>query len=188
MIRLFIAIAVPSPLSLLLSDMGRSIQGARHIPPGQIHLTLRFIGNTDEPTRQLIESLLAGIHFPSPRVELSGTGFFPPHGSPRIIWAGLKRDTSLHKLKRMLDTQLLAAGIQRDQRRFSPHITLARPKTISFERISQFIRETEDFTADTFYPDHFHLYSSRLTPKGPIYTREKSYPFLPHHSPATTYL
>jgi len=119
-LRLFVG-AFP-PRSAVL-DLHRAVsavlEGAavRLVPPEEIHLTLRFLGGTDEArVGDICRELEAAIpKLPPVRARISGTGSFPASGRARVLWLGLTGD---------LQALAAAAG---NADLITPHLTVARP-------------------------------------------------------------
>ncbi len=124
--RLFVAIDPPQQIRDHLALLCCGLPGARWTPPEQFHLTLSFIGEVDGSTFLDIREALAEISVPQFSLQLQGVGFFPPRGQPRVIWAGIEKSEPLHLLQRKITTRLFQRGLEPDNRKFSPHITLAR--------------------------------------------------------------
>jgi len=174
-IRLFIAIDLPRKIIDLISDMSSAVPGSRPVPPEQLHLTLRFIGEVEHGLFHDIQEQLLQVPFTPFHLTLQGVGHFPPRGKPRVIWVGLAPSGDLARLKTRIDNQLKLCGLGPEIRKFSPHITLARLKDPSVMRVSQFIAGNNLFKSPEFPVSSFHLYSSHLTKNGAIHTIEASY-------------
>jgi 2'-5' RNA ligase len=101
---------------------------------------------------------------------VSGTGAFPPRGLPRILWAGLSPSPPLLSLARQVEERVAAAGLPREPRPFSPHITLARSTSADPAEVRHYLEQHRSFTLPPFPVDRFTLYASRLTPGGAIHT------------------
>lgn len=176
MIRLFTAVPIPIPICQQLHAMGRSLPGARAVPEEQIHVTLRFIGEVEGTVFKDIKENLSSINASPFNLAVQGVGHFPPRGKPRVIWAGLQPTEPLVKLKRRIDTCLIECGLAPDNRKFSPHITLARLNKPPMDRITRFLAGNAFLKFEEFEVNHFHLYSSKLTNKGAAHTLEAEYP------------
>ncbi len=174
-IRLFIALDLPNSIIQLISGMGRSIPGCRPVSPEQLHLTLRFVGEVDHGLFHDIAEQLEEVRFLPVTFALQSVGHFPPRGKPRVIWVGITQTAELARMKNRIDTQLGFCGLPPEKRKFSPHITLARLKNPSVQRVSQFIAGNSLFKSPEFTIDRFHLYSSHLTKNGAIHSIEASY-------------
>ncbi len=175
MIRLFIAVPIPEDMRRQLHAMGRSLPGGRAVVEEQIHLTLRFIGEVEGALFKDIRENLYTVEAAPFRVGIQGVGHFPPRGKPRVVWAGLQPKDPLVRLKRKIDTCLIQCGLPPDNRKFSPHITLARLNNPPMQRITGFLAGNAFLRFDDFEVDRFLLYSSKLTNKGAVHTLEADY-------------
>jgi RNA 2',3'-cyclic 3'-phosphodiesterase len=176
MIRLFIAIDIPSSLRLLLHAMGQGIPGARPVSEEQIHLTVRFIGDVEGGMAKDIKEALTEIRSSPFSLSIQGVGHFPPRGAPRVLWAGLSRSNELILLRNRIERQLVACGLPPEQRKFAPHITIARLKDSPLRRVGEFLAGNSLFQSDDFFVESFALYSSRLIKSGAVHTIEQQYP------------
>jgi 2'-5' RNA ligase len=177
MYRLFVAIDLPESVKEAVSGIaGRELPGARWIPREQLHLTLRFIGEADEETFLAIKEALRTCRGTSFPLTMKGVGHFPPGRHPRVFWVGMAESEPLVALQRQVESALIGAGIPPEERRFSPHITLARLKETPAERVLALEERHRQFNAGPFPVTEFYLYSSTLTREGAIHKREASYP------------
>lgn len=176
MIRLFTAIPIPADIRYTLHAMGQSLPGAKAVAEEQIHITLRFIGEVEGSIYKDIQESLRTIETPPFRVCIQGVGHFPPRGKPRVLWAGLQPTDELIRLKRKIDTRLFDCGLPPDNRKFSPHVTIARIAGTPLQRVTRFLAGNAFLQLDDFPVDGFNLYSSKLSPKGARHTMEARYP------------
>ena len=132
--RVFIAIDLPPEIRRWLGNAQSGLQSAmpvgtvRWVEVGGIHLTLKFLGEIPvgriDAVRGAMDRSLEGAKPFSLTVE--GVGCFPNALRPRVVWAGVRGEPQLADLQRRLEDNLYAAGFQKDQRAFSPHLTLGR--------------------------------------------------------------
>jgi RNA 2',3'-cyclic 3'-phosphodiesterase len=176
MIRLFVAIDLPAPIRSMLNVIGQGIPGSRPVSEDQIHLTLRFIGEVEGGMAKDIHEALADVHAVPFSLRVQGVGFFPPRGMPRVLWAGLPQLNELIVLRNRIERQLVSCGLPPEQRKFAPHITIARLKDSPLRRVGEFLAGNALFQTDGFPVDRFFLYSSRLTKNGAIHAVEQEYP------------
>ena len=104
------------------------IGGLRTVSPEGVHLTLKFLGDVPESEIPAIESaisLAAGPQGPQ-QVEVGGFGAFPNESAPRVLWLGVEIPRVLLNLRTDLEERLASLGFERDRRKWSPHLTLAR--------------------------------------------------------------
>jgi 2'-5' RNA ligase len=176
MFRLFVAIDLPADVKARLLPLCGGLPGARWVDGGQLHLTLRFIGEVDGGVRREIEGALAEVQAASFTLALQGVGHFPPRGQPRVVWVGVEKSSPLNHLHGRVETALAVAGVERDGRKFSPHITLARLTATPATRVGRYLEEFGLFRTEPFPVDEFTLYSSTLTRHGAVHTLEAAYP------------
>lgn len=141
------------------------------VPPERFHVTLRFIGQTDEPGRQAIERVLQPqVEMPPFEVTVAGVSTFPPRGGPRVIWAGLTagRDELL-SLEREISSRLSRANVALDEKAYRPHLTLARVRDAANLRSPDLCAGLTDATVGTFVVEASTLFESRQSRKGPEY-------------------
>lgn len=175
-IRTFIAIRLPAPVIAALGETSQTLarrvsrDAVRWVRPEQIHLTLRFLGDT--PTAQLpqiaaaMDAAAAGA---SPMaLRLGGVGCFPNTRRPRVIWVGLSGDVEqLLALKTALDGQLALLGRPPEDKPFRAHLTLGRVKD---DRAVAGIEWAADVPQLEVSITAIDLIESQLRPAGPIYT------------------
>lgn len=173
--RLFVAIDPPEVIQQQVAGICAGLPDARWTPVMQLHLTLSFIGevngNAFLDTREALAAC-TGSPFP---LRLRGVGHFPPRGLPKVVWAGVERSEPLQVLQRKIVTRLFQLGLEPDNRRFSPHITLARLRDTPPTKVGRYLESNGLFTAGPFTVDRFLLYSSVLGRKGANHTVEHEY-------------
>lgn len=177
--RLFVAIDLPEVIKAQLKALCADLTGAKWVSHAQMHLTLRFIGDTDEAQQAQILTGLATIHATPLKMALQGVGQFPSKGKPRVIWVGMQADAELYALQKQLEQIITGIGFEPADRAFSAHITLARFRTPpSAEHVQRYFAQHQTFRTETFDVDRFILYSSQLTPNGSIYRHEGVFPLI----------
>ncbi len=174
--RLFVAIDFPETVNRRLTALCSGLPGARWLPTGQFHLTLRFIGEVDGGAFADIAQGLGDVACPSFSLKLDGIGHFPPRGRPRVLWVGALADDGLTRLHGQIENRLRHMGIEPEGRKFTPHVTLARLKETPARRLGDYIVSHGDFITETIPISEFYLYSSVLGAKGAIHSIEASYP------------
>lgn len=175
MIRLFAAIAIPYELALRLSGLRGQIPDARWVSAGNMHITLRFIGEIDEGVAADVDDALAHFSADPINVAVRGVGHFESRGRVRSLWAGVERVPALVELQARVELACQRAGLAPEGRKFHPHITLARCQASRVERVADFLSEHGAFAAPVFTVNAFGLYSSSLGRGGSVYTREVEY-------------
>ena len=174
MIRLFAAIAIPEQIRIRLSLMQGGVPGARWSPIENLHLTLRFIGEVDHVVARDIDSVLAGMRMTAFDLTLKGVGEFGGR-EPRALWAGVQASEPLARLAAKIETALRRMGIESDERKYTPHVTLAYLKDAPLQKVSEFLVTHSLFNSGPFHVSSFGLYSSHPSSKGSQYILEQSY-------------
>lgn len=171
MLRLFVGIGLPPELKLRLSLLAAGVPGAKWVDPGNYHLTLRFIGEVDEGQAADIDAALARIHAPGFDLTLAGVGHF----GLRQLFVGVDRNPALLHLQEKVDSAINRLGFVPEERRYTPHVTLARLKRPSETRLQTYLAEHGLFRAAPFAVRHFTLIASYLTKGGSIYEDQQDY-------------
>ena len=136
-IRTFIALETHESVKksiLEIQDQLRNIPGAR-VSWGRtegIHLTLKFLGDVDAILIPEITEDLSRTDIPVCHINLctTGCGAFPNFRKPRVLWIGVDGGESLLELQKSIDTRLSEFGFPPERRRFHPHLTVGRIRTI----------------------------------------------------------
>ncbi|MCB2231547.1 RNA 2',3'-cyclic phosphodiesterase [bacterium] len=178
--RLFIALPLSSDVERALGQIidDLSVAGARvkWVDPRNIHMTVRFLGDTDErlipDLKKLIDRVVS--HTRSARVSISRLGAFPNLKKPRVFWAGLDQETPLEGIVAMaeeIERGVQALGFEPESKSFKPHLTLARVKYP--DGLDPLCRAVHDYTVTPIDVslDRLVLFKSTLTPQGPVYDR-----------------
>jgi RNA 2',3'-cyclic 3'-phosphodiesterase len=172
--RLFVALALPDMVAEGLVLLEGGVPGARWSRREQLHLTLRFIGEVDGRDAASIDDALAAIRAPRFQLELKGIGEFGGK-NPRALWTGVRDDTAVLHLQRKIETALQRIGLRPEERKFAPHVTLARLRGTPRDRVITFLVTHALYASPPFDVNSFILYTSQMTPNGSIYTPERSY-------------
>ena len=174
MLRLFVGIGFPPALKLQLSLLRSGVPGAKWVDPGNFHLTLRFIGETDEAIAADIDDALARLRARRFTLQLAGTGVFGDR--PRSLWIGVERNPELVALRDKIEQALIRAGLPPEPRKFAPHVTLARLHNPGLDQLSGFLAANAQFRADPLPVEGFSLIASFQTKAGSVYEDQAEYP------------
>ena len=179
-IRLFIGIELPKELCERLRGIGAGIPGARWVAPENLHLTLRFLGEVETPMLPEIDPALAAIRAEAFELTLSSVDIFGSTRKPRLLVANVERHENLRHLRDKVESAVVRLGFDPEERRFTPHVTLARFRNAHYSHIHRFLEANGMFHTAPFAVDRFVLFSSLLTKAGAVYGREAQYPL---HTP-----
>jgi RNA 2',3'-cyclic 3'-phosphodiesterase len=182
--RLFVALDIPeetrSAIRELISRLQPLARGAKWVRPEGIHITLKFIGWTEDENLAPIKEHLSRVRQRSPiPVALRNFRFFPNERRPRVFFVGIAAGPELARLAADIESQLAPLKILKEERDFTPHLTLARFKTS--EGAAQMQKMLPAMPAQDFgamNATEFHLYQSVLKSNGAIYTQLASYSFV----------
>ncbi len=180
--RAFIAIDLPDSLHAALAAAQQRFRAACHdarwTRPEGIHLTLKFLGEiSDTQTKQVVEALSPIEVFNAFSVELKGFGFFPQAHRPRVFWVGIASPPALAELAEKVETHMEKIGIAREDRAFSPHLTLARFQVPRPQpALETAVAEQANASLGTFEASEFFLFESKLSPQGAQYRKVMRFP------------
>ena len=173
--RLFVAIDLPESTRQLLVNIDPQIRGVRWIDAAQMHLTLAFFGDVAEIIDSALREKLNTIEFGAFFLPITGVGTFSAKVAPKIIWIGVgKAHPHLFQIYKRVQEAALAVGLEPELRPWHPHITIARCRDVAPQSLRRFLKANADLDAGMIRVEAFHLYSSKLTPAGPIHTCELS--------------
>ncbi len=170
--RCFIAIELPEDIKRKLRDIKFDETIARIVKPTDYHLTLKFLGEIGEAKLERVKKDLSKIRFKPFRLKLDKTGFFPKDKNfIRVVWISVTPKRKISKLKEDIDDALISLFDR--EKRFEPHITLGRVKTVkNRNKFSEFfsLKIEGDFSVNSF-----KLIKSELTDNGAIYELLEEY-------------
>jgi 2'-5' RNA ligase len=149
----------------------------RWVPVRNIHLTLKFLGDTAISGLDLIRASIevSATQFEPFDVLVSGFGTFPSYRRPRVLWVGLAGPHVLASLHREVDVATGRLGYTSEGRAFSPHLTVGRVReniaTADMQRIRGELERTTIGEIGRWRVDAVHLFRSELLPSGSRYTK-----------------
>jgi 2'-5' RNA ligase len=173
--RLFTALEIPQSAALSLSLLRGGVPGARWIDRENFHITLRFIGDVDHRTADEVVAGLDRVRRQQFDLTLSGTGVFGGK-KPHSIWAGVQPTAALTALQAEHERICQRIGLPAEQRKFMPHVTLARLKNARVDDVMHYLSGRGNFSAGPFTVSRFLLMSSRDSVGGGPYVVEEEYP------------
>jgi RNA 2',3'-cyclic 3'-phosphodiesterase len=187
--RLFIALdiddAIRERIARFVEGLRNFAPDARWAHPESLHVTLKFIGEQPDGAVEKIKQTLTEIVANPIDIQFRGYGFFPTAKSARVFWMGMAAGPELAKLAADIDSKMAALGIPKEERVFSPHLTLARagggsgsPRWREEDRPNRILRLLQERLSALPTPEfgtmtsrEFFLYRSQLSPKGSKYTK-----------------
>lgn len=176
MIRAFVALGLPDDLRERLAGLAGGVPGGRWVEPRNLHLTLRFIGETDQGRLADLDQELGQIAAPPFDLTLEGVGQFGSGRKIHTLWAGVEPSEALAHLQAKVESAVVRAGFAPEGRRFTPHVSLARLGGGPPERVMRFLAGNGLFRSRPFPVESFALYESHLGRAGPDYAVLAVYP------------
>ncbi len=166
--RCFIAIDVPEDLWGNLIEIQNRIkgEGVKLVEPQNFHITLKFLGDLDDPRLSEIKDWFSKLEFERFKVELRGIGFFPNESFIRVIFIRCLSD-ELERLGRFVNSELERFGFRREE--FVGHLTLARVKRKLSRNVLNELSKIRNIYVGEFEVEEVKLKLSKLRPTGPIY-------------------
>jgi len=177
--RLFIGIGLPAPVAEALAQSATNLVAPtttsriRWTPRANMHITLSFLGQVNEARLAAIEQALTTIRAPRMEVGLSGVGLFE---RPRVLFAIVKHTPALLALAEQVMTAMEACGFLREDRPYSPHVTLGRSRERIFTTLD--LGRNDPAFHQRFEAGEFRLYQSLTLPGGAQYEVLRSFPLI----------
>lgn len=182
LLRTFIAIEFPPAIQNAIYEACKPLRqllepsSVRWVPPQNIHLTLKFLGEISPTNLEMLTQMLkteANQHTPF-EMEIGGLGSFPNPRRARVIWVGIRAPASLETLQRNVEAATVRLGYPAEERRFSPHLTIGRVNqhvTIAGQqKIRSALESIQIGAIGNVKVTAIHLFRSDLQPSGSVYT------------------
>ena len=173
--RGFIAIDVKPTKAIeeFLWGIRESQADVKVVEQGNIHVTLRFLGDVEMSWLDgIAKEMDTAVKDAKPfEMKLVGSGVFPNRSYVRVVWIGLDVEPVLEEIVERLETGLLGLGFKADRRKFSPHLTVGRVRTAwKKDELMKVVDQFHDTEFGVQQVSSIRLMQSELTKEGPIYT------------------
>ncbi len=182
-VRAFIALEIPQLIqesiekqtTRLRLELGNDL--VRWVPTHNMHLTLKFLGEVASSHMDFIKSMLNQIAETHTGFDLQigSIGSFPNLKRPRVIWVGIYAPAGLTPLQKSIEERTVRLGYKKEERPFSPHLTLGRVRQKltgqEIQKISNTLSTIQLGKIGTARVNSLHLYQSDLNSEGSIYTK-----------------
>ena len=175
--RIFAAIKIHPDEAFMNIYMGLKI-ACKHdrinwVDPDNIHITLKFFGETEvsriPEIKDHLEQIASG--FQSFEIHLEDAGVFGSIYKPRVLWIGIKENEMLKKMGQEVLDKMDKIGFKKDRQNFVPHLTLGRIKyTDNKQQFFDIVGKYKDVKIKSELVDRFYLLESKLSSSGPTYT------------------
>jgi RNA 2',3'-cyclic 3'-phosphodiesterase len=182
-VRLFVALAISQEVRERIAQLVRELCGyaprAKWIRGENLHVTVKFLGENPASKLEAISGALRMVCSSGPvAMHFRGLGFFPSEERAKVLWAGVGGSENLPALAADIERSLAELGFPAEQRRFEPHLTLARFEPAGVPpklKVAAAKSSAQDF--GVVQAREFHLMESKLKPTGAEYTTLQSFPF-----------
>ena len=192
--RIFIGIDLEAEVRARIARFLDGVQGfapeARWVRPESLHITLKFIGEQKTEQLEAISERLRHVEGGAFEIRSAAYGFFPTAKAPRVFWIGIQAGPQLAALAESIDVAVAELGVPREDRPYSPHLTLARaggrsgsPKwrkgdgpNAAFATLEKRLAAMGELDFGTMTAREFILYQSQLLPGGSKYTKLQRFP------------
>lgn len=182
-IRAFIAIDLSPDIQRRLDDVVHNYKTQldnvpiRWVAASNIHLTLKFLGDVSLSNLSILTDMIQTEISTHRQFDISvgGAGAFPNNRQPRIIWVGVEAPPELTTIQNGIEITTSRLGYAREERPFSPHLTLGRVSrnatSQDVKSISKALETTRVGFLGATCVEKVQLYRSDLQPTGAIYTQ-----------------
>ncbi len=174
--RLFVALPLPDDARARLAALQSGVPGARWVARDNLHVTLRFIGETDRHGAEEIDAGLGSIRAPAFGLTLAGVGFFDRGRYAHTLWAGVEKPEPVVFLRDKIESVVVRAGLEPERRKFSAHVTLARLDDVPSVRLGPYLETRHGFAAGPYPMTRFILFESHRGGDGAHYEPLAEYP------------
>jgi 2'-5' RNA ligase/ribosome silencing factor RsfS/YbeB/iojap len=188
LLRAFIAIEIPNSIQEAIQKDTLSLRKTldsglvRWTSCKNLHLTLKFLGDVSESNLQFIKQMLTQecAEHPAFDLQVGRLGSFPNSRRARVIWVGLSAPNDLLSLQHSIEAAASRLGYEKEERGFSPHLTIGRVRqnlsAADLGRIHSALDSTQVNMLGNVTIKAVHLFKSDLQPSGSVYTRLFSAP------------
>jgi RNA 2',3'-cyclic 3'-phosphodiesterase len=195
-IRTFIAIELTPQLQRALAETQArfkrdpSARSVRWVAPENIHVTLKFLGDVDQARMAELQEAIASVCLTTRpfAITLGSAGAFPNLRRPNVVWVGAHGQIDrVSQLAQEIDDACAELGFSREERPFTPHLTLGRVKREASpadrQQIGALIGKSPVGELGELQVGQVSVMKSELKPGGSVYTRLALCPFA--NEPAT---
>jgi len=144
-----------------------------------LHITLKFLGEITADLAEKVTEVLSGItkNFASFDLGFRSIGMFPHEKSPRVVWIGIDHPEECTRLQLIIEENLLTVGFNKDNRPFSPHLTIGRVRSMrSKDSLVGAMVAIKERDFGNISVDSIYLMKSELKPAGAQYSVITEFP------------
>lgn len=176
--RAFIAVKVPQELKSRIEKVQERLDmldiEVKLVEPENLHYNMKFLGELNEEDVNKVKTIMGRIapQYKAFELHITGLGAFPQTTYARVVWLGAREGAHhLTALAEAMELALADMGFRREERAFTPHLTLARISGGQHKaELVNLLKDESDVDIGTMHVNEVTLFKSELTPNGPIYT------------------
>ncbi len=161
-----------------MGELERTGAPLKMVDQDKIHITIKFLGDTEEDRIKEISDIVRRVlkeHEPF-ELNIKGVGAFPHLDYMKVVWIGVEECPELQKIAHRIEEELVPLGFSRNDRSFSPHITVARVKGGKNKKeLAHLLRDKRDFRFHSQKVTKLKLKESVLKKSGPEYKTLEEY-------------
>ncbi|MBC6438979.1 MAG: RNA 2',3'-cyclic phosphodiesterase [Rhodospirillales bacterium] len=172
---LFVAIAMPLEIATRLEATCGGVPGARWVPAENMHVTLRYLGELDGTLADDVCAVLTEIEAERFELAIAGVNRFGNRKDSHVLFTGLAPREPLKRLRDKIEIGLQRLGVKADERKYHPHVTLARLHRAQPDRVGRFLEANGLMTSQPFGVESFSLYESIRGSDGAVYREIERY-------------
>lgn len=173
--RCFLALPLTDKARSTLLGLQARLRVGKPVPVQNMHVTISFLDEQNEEDLEALHEELCQIRTLPFDLTFRGVGCFGGT-TPRVVFASVNLDDNLSQLNRAIQSAIRRSGIILKQRKFHPHVTLARLKPYDAPGLAPFLSTQSDFQCENRRVEAFCLFQSILHPKGANYHELARYP------------
>lgn len=181
--RLFVAVhlneSTKYKIKKLISQLKEKSNKIKWVPIENLHITLKFLGETDESMFGDVISSLEKIKHSPFTLTIAHIGGFPNLKSPKVLWIGIQGDQySIKSLSDQVEKSIIHLNYTKEQRKFTSHITIGRVKQKIDQSLLNYLIENQTYYFGEVTISSFSLIESQLTSKGAVYNELHHFPLV----------
>lgn len=183
-LRCFIAIDITEDirrdLNEIIDRLKKYDTDVKWVPVENIHITLKFLGNTPEKLLPKIKEKLFNIvlSYKPFYITIYGTGVFPNRKYPRVIWIGVDDSETLKRLYLDIENTMVSLGFKKENKKYNPHLTIGRVHSQrGIMNLINVLDTLKDKNFGNIHIKQIKLMKSELKPQGAIYSSLYEIPF-----------
>ncbi len=178
MLRLFVAVELSDQQKKEMHELQQRtkkyLKGVRWVRPEGMHLTLKFLGDTEESKLEQVRDVLdqASEQIKPFTLKYGSSGVFPGLRKARVLWVGLKKgEEQVKLLAKNLEEGFSELGFKKEKRPYNPHLTIGRLRNPQHEEmVRKYLESEKFFLSSSVEVLKAVLYQSKLSPHGAEYT------------------